>query len=53
MEAIIAHSKDKKLHQLQGMTMPSNKGMVTLAKKLGFEIQVDFEEGVVDMTLSL
>ncbi|MBW3807844.1 hypothetical protein GL273_18930 [Aeromonas jandaei] len=36
---------------LSGMTMPSNRGMVTLARRLGFTIDVQMEEGVVNMAL--
>ncbi len=32
--------------------MPSNRAMVTLARRLGFTIDVQMEEGVVNMALS-
>lgn len=35
------------------MTMPSNRGMITLAQKMGFEIDVQIADGVVDMLLPL
>ncbi|GEA50387.1 hypothetical protein VIN01S_11910 [Vibrio inusitatus NBRC 102082] len=53
MQAIIDYCRNKGIARIDGMTMPSNKGMVTLAQKLGFSTQVDFEEGVVEMALPL
>ncbi|OBT07988.1 GNAT family N-acetyltransferase [Vibrio sp. UCD-FRSSP16_10] len=53
MQSIIEYCKEKGISKIVGMTMPSNKGMVTLAQKLGFSAQVDFEEGVVEMELPL
>ncbi|PMH21000.1 bifunctional acetate--CoA ligase family protein/GNAT family N-acetyltransferase [Vibrio breoganii] len=53
MQAIIDYCRDKGIARIEGMTMPSNKGMVTLAQKLGFSAHVDFEEGVVEMALTL
>ncbi|SEF39264.1 bifunctional acetate--CoA ligase family protein/GNAT family N-acetyltransferase [Vibrio hangzhouensis] len=53
MNKIIAYCRDKKTHQISGMTMPTNRGMLTLAQKLGFELDVQFEDGVADMVLRL
>ncbi|CAM3088149.1 bifunctional acetate--CoA ligase family protein/GNAT family N-acetyltransferase [Vibrio rarus] len=53
MQSIIDYCRDKHITRLEGMTMPSNKGMVSLAQKLGFSTQIDFEEGVVEMALQL
>ncbi|GAD80089.1 bifunctional acetate--CoA ligase family protein/GNAT family N-acetyltransferase [Vibrio ezurae] len=53
MQSIIDYCKNKGIQHMNGMTMPSNKGMVTLAQKLGFSAKVDFEEGVVEMALNL
>jgi acetyltransferase len=33
--------------------MPNNRGMVTLARKLGFDVDVQLEEGIVSLTLGL
>ncbi|QWL68261.1 hypothetical protein HQ398_20385 [Aeromonas jandaei] len=51
MEKIIRYACEQGIGQLSGMTMPSNRGMVTLAKRLGFTIDVQMEEGVVNMAL--
>ncbi len=51
MEKIIRYAKEQGIGQLSGMTMPSNRGMVNLAKRLGFKIDVQMEEGVVNMEL--
>ncbi len=37
MEKIIRYAKEQGIGQLSGMTMPSNRGMVNLAKRLGFK----------------
>ena len=34
-----------------GMTMPSNRGMINLAKRLGFKIDIQLEDGIVNMEL--
>ena len=51
LEKIIRYAKEQGIGQLSGMTMPSNRGMVNLAKRLGFKIDVQIEEGVVNMEL--
>ncbi len=51
MEKIIRYAKEQGIGQLSGMTMPSNRGMVNLAKRLGFKIDVQMEDGVVNMAL--
>jgi len=53
LDKLIRYQKTKGTLYLTGMTMISNVGMATLAKKLGFEIQRDMEEGVINMTLKL
>ena len=45
MEKIIRYASGQGIGQLSGMTMPSNRGMVTT-------IDVQMEEGVVNMALS-
>ncbi|PPZ38309.1 acyl-CoA synthetase, partial [Escherichia coli] len=34
-----------------GITMPHNQGMIALAKKLGFSIDIQLEEGIVALEL--
>jgi len=53
MEKIIDYCKQRGTKQLSGMTMPTNRGMLMLAQKLGFELDVQFEDGVADMRLPL
>jgi acetyltransferase len=33
--------------------MPNNQGMVTLARKLGFEVDVQLQDGIVNLSLGL
>ncbi|RQW64476.1 bifunctional acetate--CoA ligase family protein/GNAT family N-acetyltransferase [Vibrio viridaestus] len=49
MEQIIDYCKRKKTEKMSGITMPTNQGMISLAKKFGFNVAVDFEEGVAEM----
>ncbi|MGY2575351.1 bifunctional acetate--CoA ligase family protein/GNAT family N-acetyltransferase [Vibrio sp. C8] len=53
MSRIIDYCKAKGTKQMSGMTMPTNRGMLTLAQRLGFEIDVHFEDGTADMVLPL
>ncbi len=53
MEKIIDYCRASGLRTLTGMTMPSNTGMVALAKHKGFSIDVQLQDGVVDMALAL
>ena len=53
MQKIIDYCRHKGTKQMSGMTMPSNRGMLMLAQKMGFKLDVQFEDGVADMVLSL
>ncbi|WP_428774995.1 bifunctional acetate--CoA ligase family protein/GNAT family N-acetyltransferase [Vibrio sp.] len=53
MNKIIDYCRYKGTAQISGMTMPSNRGMLTLAQKLGFKLDVQFEDGTADMVLPL
>ncbi len=53
MSKIIGYCKAKGTKQLSGMTMPNNRGMLTLAQKLGFKLDIQFEDGTADMVLPL
>jgi acetyltransferase len=53
LDKLIRYQKTKGTTYLTGMTMLSNVGMATLSKKLGFEVQRDIEEGVINMSLKL
>ncbi|MGU5714366.1 bifunctional acetate--CoA ligase family protein/GNAT family N-acetyltransferase [Aeromonas taiwanensis] len=51
MEKIVRYAKERGIGQLSGMTMPSNRGMINLARRLGFKIDIQLEDGVVNMAL--
>ncbi|WP_043808497.1 bifunctional acetate--CoA ligase family protein/GNAT family N-acetyltransferase [Aeromonas taiwanensis] len=51
MEKIVRYAKERGIDQLSGMTMPSNRGMINLARRLGFKIDIQLEDGVVNMAL--
>jgi acetyltransferase len=53
MSKIIEYCKGRGTLQIIGSTLPSNKGMQNLAKKLGFENSFNVEEDVVDMKMML
>ncbi|MCL9783227.1 bifunctional acetate--CoA ligase family protein/GNAT family N-acetyltransferase [Vibrio sp. S4M6] len=53
MEKIIQYCNEKGTKKLIGITMPSNQGMLKLASRLGFTLNVQFEDGTADMTLKL
>ncbi len=53
MNKIITYCRDRNTLKMSGMTMPDNTGMLTLAKKLGFNIDIDFEDGTANMDLCL
>ena len=51
MEKIVRYARERGIGQLSGMTMPSNRGMINLAKRRGFKIDIQLEDGVVNMEL--
>ncbi|PWC16959.1 protein acetyltransferase [Brenneria roseae subsp. roseae] len=53
LEKLIHYAQTHGLGRLNGITMPHNQGMITLAKKLGFNIDVQLEEGIVALELPL
>ncbi|NLS13384.1 bifunctional acetate--CoA ligase family protein/GNAT family N-acetyltransferase [Vibrio sp. SM6] len=53
MNKIIDYCQRKGTQQISGMTMPTNRGMLMLAKGLGFTLDVQFEDGVADMVKRL
>jgi acetyltransferase len=50
---MIGYARAQGLTRLTGITMPNNRGMVTLAQKLGFKVDVQIDEGIVNLTLPL
>ncbi|MDN3611620.1 bifunctional acetate--CoA ligase family protein/GNAT family N-acetyltransferase [Vibrio ostreicida] len=53
MQCIIDYCQQKGTLQISGITMPTNRGMLNLAQKLGFTLDVQFEESIADMVLLL
>mgnify|MGYP001120536752 FL=1 len=53
LEKMMAYTRSHGLLQLNGITMPNNQGMITLAKKLGFSVEVQLEDGIVSLHLPL
>ena len=53
LEKLIGYTRDHGLSRLNGITMPNNRGMVTLARKLGFDVDIQLDEGIVSLSLSL
>ncbi|TMN98874.1 bifunctional acetate--CoA ligase family protein/GNAT family N-acetyltransferase [Pseudoalteromonas sp. S558] len=53
MTAAINHCKRQGVESIEGITLPENTGMIELARKLGFNISRDFEEGSINMVLKL
>ncbi|GAA0683680.1 bifunctional acetate--CoA ligase family protein/GNAT family N-acetyltransferase [Marinobacterium maritimum] len=53
MQKAIDYCRARGTLQLVGSTMPSNKGMQGLARKLGFKNSYNMEEDVVDMKMML
>lgn len=53
MEKLIAYTRQHGLQRLNGITMPNNQGMIALARKLGFNVDIELEDGIVSLTLQL
>ncbi|AXF75141.1 bifunctional acetate--CoA ligase family protein/GNAT family N-acetyltransferase [Erwinia tracheiphila] len=53
LEKIIACARQHGLKQLNGITMPGNRGMISLARKIGFDVNCQLEDGIVSLSLRL
>ncbi|MFD1008551.1 bifunctional acetate--CoA ligase family protein/GNAT family N-acetyltransferase [Oceanisphaera ostreae] len=53
MEKIIRYAAIKGLNTLSGVTMPTNRGMINLARKLGFKVKINLEDGEAELKLQL
>ncbi|MBJ3817018.1 bifunctional acetate--CoA ligase family protein/GNAT family N-acetyltransferase [Shimwellia pseudoproteus] len=53
MEKLIGYTREHGLQKLNGITMPNNQGMIALARKLGFLVDVQLEDGIVSLSLQL
>lgn len=50
---MIRYTRHHGLQQLNGITMPHNRGMITLARKLNFHVDIQLDDGIVSLKLSL
>ena len=53
LEKLIIYTQNHGLQRLNGITMPNNKGMIGLARKLGFSVDIQLEDGIVSLSLQL
>lgn len=53
LSKMIAYCTQHGLGRLVGITMPNNQGMIGLAKKLGFQVDIQIEDGIVNLRLPL
>lgn len=53
LQAAIDYCKEQGVASVQGTTLWENTGMIELARKLGFTVHRDFEEGTIEMILAL
>lgn len=53
LEKMIAYTREHGLQQLNGITMPRNQGMLALARKLGFTVDIQMEDDIVGLSLLL
>lgn len=53
LEKMIRYTRDHGLQQLNGVTMPHNTGMITLARKLNFRVNIQLDDGIVSLNLPL
>lgn len=53
MDKIIRYCQSQGIKVMNGMTMPSNRGMIGLAQHFGFTVDIQMSDGVVEMSLDL
>ncbi|WP_337235911.1 GNAT family N-acetyltransferase, partial [Vibrio cholerae] len=53
MTKLINYTREHGIKRLTAITMPENRNMISLAKKLGFSVEVQFDEGIVNLDLQL
>ncbi|MCE0557907.1 MULTISPECIES: bifunctional acetate--CoA ligase family protein/GNAT family N-acetyltransferase [unclassified Motilimonas] len=53
LEKLIRYYKANGTQVLMGFTMIQNRGMSELAKKLGFKVTIELEDGLIEMVLPL
>jgi acetyltransferase len=53
LQKMVDYCRSQGTQQLTGFTMLENAGMANLARKLGFTVKYNREDGVIDMSLTL
>ncbi len=53
MTKLINYTREHGIQALTAITMPENRNMIQLAKKLGFTIDIQLEDGIVNLMLKL
>ncbi|WP_340618692.1 bifunctional acetate--CoA ligase family protein/GNAT family N-acetyltransferase [Xenorhabdus entomophaga] len=53
MTKLIHYTREHGIQVLNAITMPENRNMIQLAKKLGFTIDIQLEDGIVNLALKL
>ncbi len=53
LQKMIDYCRNQGAQQLTGCTMLENSGMANLARKLGFTVKFNRDDGLIDMTLTL
>ncbi|MCL6415899.1 bifunctional acetate--CoA ligase family protein/GNAT family N-acetyltransferase [Aestuariirhabdus sp. Z084] len=51
MEKVINYCKEQQIEEIMGYTMPENRGMIELSRKLGFKVKFMLEDGMVEMRM--
>ncbi|NIG62336.1 MAG: hypothetical protein G5663_02235 [Serratia symbiotica] len=50
---MIAYARAQGIPRLISITLPNNRGMITLAQRLEFDIYVQLKDGIVNLILPL
>lgn len=53
LDKMINYAAEHGLQRLTGITMPNNQGMIMLARKLGFDVDIQIQDGIVNLSLVL
>ncbi|WP_134706590.1 bifunctional acetate--CoA ligase family protein/GNAT family N-acetyltransferase [Rahnella sp. CJA17(1/100)] len=53
LDKMIHYAAEHGLQRLTGITMPNNRGMITLARKLEFDVDIQIQDGIVNLSLAL
>ena len=53
LNKMIHYAAEHGLQRLTGITMPNNRGMISLARKLEFDVYIQIQDGIVNLSLAL